>query len=116
MLDSKFIQLRKADLLKSRLRMEKELEKFTKTKDKGRQTIFPEIGNKEDETAQEVEMYESSLSIEKNLEERLKEINAALKRIENGTYGQCLKCNGQIPRKRLEAYAEAKICLQCSKK
>ena len=115
MLDDKFIRQRKAHLEKKKLRLESELGKMTKQKGKGRQAIFPDIGDKEDESAQEVEMYESSLTIEKNLEEMLKEINKALDRIEKGTYGKCEKCGGEINEERLKAYSEAGICLKCSK-
>ena len=116
MFDEKFLRQRKTDLMQSKQRIEDELKKFTKTKGKGRQAIFPDIGDKEDESAQEVEMYESALTIEKSLEQRLNKINSALKRIEDGTYGYCLNCNEEISKDRLEAYPEAEICLKCSKR
>ena len=116
MLDQKFINERRADLEKIKNRLEDELGRFTETKAEGRQAIFPEIGDKEDESAQEVEMYESSLGLEKNLEERLKNIINALKQIEDGKYGQCTNCDQEVPRDRLVAYPEAQLCLNCLKK
>ena len=116
MLDDKFLRLRKTDLKQSKLRIEKELEKFTKTKGRGRKAIFPEIGDKEDESAQEVEMYESALSIEKSLNQRLKDIDQALEKIEKGIYGKCEICGEEIEKERLEAYPGAKACLKCSQK
>jgi len=116
MLDEKFLKARKADLKQSKLRIEKELEKFTKTQGKTRKTVFPEIGDKEDESAQEVEMYESALSIEKSLNQRLKDIENALDKIEKGNYGKCEICGREIDKERLEAYPGARSCLKCSQK
>jgi len=115
MLDDKFIKERKMDLEKNKLRIEAELEKSTRKKGKGRQAIFPEIGNKEDETAQEVEMYEEQLTIEKSQEERLREIDKALDKIKNNTYGKCEKCGKEISEQRLVAYPEAAECVKCTK-
>ena len=116
MFDEKFLRERKTDLLQSKFRIEKELEKFTKTKGKGRKTVFPSIGDKEDESAQEVEMYESALSLEKSLSERLKDINQAVEKFNNNTYGICEIGNEEIEKERLVAYPGAKTCLKHSKK
>lgn len=116
MFDAKFIRQRKTNLKKAKLRIEKELEEFTKKKGKNLQTIFPDIGTKEDESAQEVEMYESYLTIEKSLEKRLEEINKALDRIKNNSYGKCGKCGKDISEARLKAYSEAAVCLKCPKR
>jgi DnaK suppressor protein len=118
MFDEKFLIARKADLKQSQFRIEKELEKFTKTKGKGkgRKAIFPSIGDQEDEAAQEVEMYESALSVEKSLSHRLKDINQALEKFENNAYGKCEIGGEDIEKERLEAYPGAKTCLKHSQK
>lgn len=43
----------------------------------------------------------------------LMSLEAALKRIDEGTYGICEQCSGKIPLKRLEAYPAANLCLTC---
>ena len=43
----------------------------------------------------------------------LKDVQAALRRIEDGTYGICLHCEGDIGRKRLEAVPWAAFCIRC---
>src|SRR5579884_2736526 len=43
----------------------------------------------------------------------LKEVQAALNRIEEGTYGVCLRCEEEIPEKRLRALPWAAYCVQC---
>src|SRR5712692_4700828 len=42
-------------------------------------------------------------SIQVNEQALLTEVQAALKRIEQGTYGKCIECGRPIPEKRLEA-------------
>ncbi|MEL0106359.1 MAG: TraR/DksA C4-type zinc finger protein [Rhodospirillaceae bacterium] len=46
-------------------------------------------------------------------EERLKQIEAALKRIEDGEYGECLECGEAIPLKRLEIDPAVACCVNC---
>jgi DnaK suppressor protein len=40
-------------------------------------------------------------------------IEAALRRIADGTYGICVACADDIPRKRLEALPWTDCCLRC---
>ncbi len=42
------------------------------------------------------------------------EIDAALARIERGTYGSCLSCGGPVEPARLKAIPEVRLCLACS--
>ena len=44
---------------------------------------------------------------------RLRLIDAALSRIENGRYGVCMKCGKKIPEERLEAIPYALMCIAC---
>jgi len=41
------------------------------------------------------------------------EVKAALKRLEDGTFGKCENCGQQIPIERLEALPAARLCLSC---
>lgn len=43
----------------------------------------------------------------------LKAIEAALERIEKGTYGTCVRCGGEISAERLEAVPHAALCREC---
>lgn len=45
--------------------------------------------------------------------EEIRAIDAALERIEQGVYGRCLDCGGDIPLARLEAYPTAERCVEC---
>jgi DnaK suppressor protein len=53
------------------------------------------------------------MSLEKGDAARLREIDAALQRIHQGTYGQCLKCGIEISPSRLEAAPDARYCMRC---
>lgn len=44
---------------------------------------------------------------------RIGEIEAAIRRIDDGAYGLCLECGRAIPRKRLEVLPFAQHCLTC---
>jgi DnaK suppressor protein len=46
----------------------------------------------------------------------LAEIDAALTRIEKGTYGICVNCGAQIAPERLEAVPWATLCIECKRK
>ncbi|MBV8866567.1 MAG: TraR/DksA family transcriptional regulator [Acidobacteriaceae bacterium] len=43
----------------------------------------------------------------------LKEVQAALKRAEEGSLGTCLRCEEEIPEKRLKALPWAAYCVPC---
>ena len=44
---------------------------------------------------------------------RLKLIDSALSRIQQGKYGLCMKCGIKIPKDRLEAIPYALMCIEC---
>ncbi|MDX6410246.1 MAG: DnaK suppressor protein, partial [Gaiellaceae bacterium] len=44
---------------------------------------------------------------------RVAEIDAALGRVEGGTYGLCEACGKPIPHARLEVVPEATLCVSC---
>ncbi|HVO87539.1 MAG TPA: TraR/DksA family transcriptional regulator [Casimicrobiaceae bacterium] len=50
--------------------------------------------------------------IDRHIEE-LRDIEAALRRIREGTYGVCIACGGEIEYARLRAYSTAKRCARC---
>jgi len=56
------------------------------------------------------------LSLNENERLRLQEVDEALDRIENETYGICEECGGPIGLKRLEVRSVAKYCVPCKTK
>ncbi len=55
-----------------------------------------------------------SMAIASNKQEALQEIDEALDRMEEGTYGLCEICGEKIPQKRLLAKPSARTCLKCA--
>jgi RNA polymerase-binding protein DksA len=55
---------------------------------------------------------EIDYSLGENSEQVLGEIEAALKRIDDGTYGTCRECGKEIPEERLEAMPWASLCIE----
>jgi DnaK suppressor protein len=49
----------------------------------------------------------------RQLDVRLKRIDASLQAIERGKFGVCRECKGPIDLRRLEALPEAPFCLPC---
>lgn len=66
----------------------------------------------QDEVADQEEEYENRVSIEAGLEVRLREVNDALERIKNGTYGTCSECEKEIHEDRLRANSAASTCVE----
>ena len=46
----------------------------------------------------------------------LREVKAAIARIDDGSFGDCLECDRPISPKRLAAVAWAQLCIQCQEK
>jgi RNA polymerase-binding transcription factor DksA len=45
---------------------------------------------------------------------QLLEVDAALERIDAGTYGRCVECDGRVNLERLEALPATALCLSCT--
>ncbi|MBU0625160.1 TraR/DksA C4-type zinc finger protein [Patescibacteria group bacterium] len=76
---------------------------------------FPNIGDKEDENAEEVATYSTNLTLERTLESSLRDVESALQRFEGGTYGTCKYCGQEIVEKRLRARPASSSCIECKK-
>lgn len=51
-----------------------------------------------------------------NVKLRLEKLKNALKRMDDGHYGMCVRCNEEIPYGRLQAVPETLICVPCAEK
>jgi len=49
-----------------------------------------------------------------NQEFTLSEVEAALERIKQGTYGKCVECKSEIAFERMKALPYARRCIQCA--
>jgi len=59
---------------------------------------------------------EFSLGLASNERRSLYELDDALKRIEDGSFGFCDECKGPIPKARLKAVPYTRLCVKCQEK
>ena len=59
---------------------------------------------------------EIDYTLEENSEHVLTEIDGALRRIAEGSFGRCRTCDGLIPGERLEALPWATECIDCRRR
>ena len=59
---------------------------------------------------------EIDYTLEENSEHVLTEIDGALRRIADGSFGRCRSCDGLIPEERLEALPWATECIDCRRR
>lgn len=77
---------------------------------------FQQSGDKEDENAAEVDTYSTNLALERTLQSALRDVEKALNRVKDGTYGFCKYCGKEIDPKRLMARPVSSACIDCKKK
>jgi DnaK suppressor protein len=70
------------------------------------------FGKREEEATESFEL-EKRLSLEKRIREQLAEVEHALQKFKEGTYGLCDNCGQPIDPARLEALPQASLCLNC---
>jgi len=105
-------------LLEERARVEAAIQNLhdenpgTLSEDAGEETAYD---NHLADTATETYDRELDYTLEENSGHVLGEIDAALKRIEEGTYGICTNCGKPIAVERLEALPWATLCIGCKR-
>ena len=57
---------------------------------------------------------DNTILLMNNEGETLNQIEAALERVEAGTYGFCIECNSKIPKMRLKAIPYTPYCVRCA--
>lgn len=70
------------------------------------------FGKREEEATESLEL-ERRLALEKGIRGQLAEVEHALQKFQEGTYGLCDNCGQSIDPARLEALPQASLCLNC---
>jgi DnaK suppressor protein len=70
------------------------------------------FGKREEEATETLEL-EKRLALEKRIRDQLAEVEHALDKFEQGTYGLCDGCGQPIDPARLEVLPQANLCLSC---
>ena len=94
-------------LIEEKKLIEANLKRFESELDFGDDTDHME------EEADEIEETANFLSVKENQDKRLEQIETALERIKNGTYGICTECGGAIEKEVLAVDPESLLCKKC---
>ncbi len=70
------------------------------------------FGKREEEATETLEL-EKRLAMERQMRTELAEVEHALQKFDQGTYGLCDNCGQAIDPARLEALPQASLCLNC---
>ena len=70
------------------------------------------FGKREEEATETLEL-EKRLALEERIRNQLTEVEHALRKFEEGTYGLCDNCGQPIDPARLEALPQANLCVSC---
>ncbi|MFC1991053.1 TraR/DksA family transcriptional regulator [Chloroflexota bacterium] len=73
------------------------------------------FGKREEEATETLEL-EKRLALENRLREQLTDVEHALHKFEEGTYGLCDSCGEPIDPARLDALPQASLCMMCKAK
>jgi len=91
--------------------------KFAKITNSGEFEVLPkDYGDSEDENSEEISDKNEDESTLATLDEELHQIEKAMEKVNNGTYGRCSKCGELIEEKRLEFNPSATYCSKCQNK
>ena len=113
-----FLKEMEAQLSEQATSLKAELSEITKQNPKNSEDFIAQyvnLGDKEDENAEEVSTFSTNLALERTLEASLRDITRALERIKEGSYGICKYCNKDIDEKRLRARPSSSSCIGCKK-
>lgn len=113
-----FLEEARTLLLEEKKKLETELASFAHRNPKAADTFeadYPNFGESEDENAAEIAQFGDNLSLEQELESALKDVNSALKALDDGSYGVCKYCKQVISEDRLRARPTSTSCIVCKK-
>jgi len=103
--------LLRSSLEQEQKRLTEELSQLTGNMSPERREGSP-FGKREEEATESFEL-EKRLALEQRTKSQLAEIEHALLKFEEGTYGLCDECGQPIDPARLEALPQANLCLNC---
>lgn len=109
------IQVAKASLTSERARLVDQLTELGAT-EKGELTGEVEFGDGFADAAAATAERTEVLGIVENLHVMLVDVDAALSKIEDGTYGKCDACGKDIGEARLEHRPNSHFCIDCKAK
>jgi DnaK suppressor protein len=89
-------------------------EHLEKSDDDRARLLADRVGDAEDESVADLIVDLDLAEIDRDVEE-IRDVEAALARMRDGSYGVCASCRGAIAFERLTAYPSAKRCVRCQR-
>jgi len=81
---------------------------------RGVRALLEERGSEIEENAQKDRITSLASHLNSRDEKMIRQINATLKRIDEGTYGQCDWCEDEIGWERIRALPTTTLCIDCA--
>lgn len=100
----------------ARERLEKELGETLAELDRLEQKLQVEVEYGLGEGDPIIYEREMNMALRRRARRKVKSLEEALKRLEEGTYGICEICGREIGVQRLEALPQARLCIDCAQK
>ena len=104
-------------LIDLEIRAQEELERLQKASEESeseREVVSPDKAIGRLSRLDAMQMQEVAKDADRRREQRILELEAALRQMDEGEYGQCEACGQWIAFARLEAQPEAKRCANCA--
>jgi DnaK suppressor protein len=78
-----------------------------------RDRLTDSAGDDQADTGTKTFEREQEISLANNILERITQVERALERLDEGSYGWCERCGNAIPVERLAAFPSATLCVSC---
>ena len=78
-----------------------------------RDRLTDSAGDDQADTGTKTFEREQEISLANSILERINQVERALERLDEGTYGYCERCGNPIPVERLAAFPSATLCVTC---
>jgi len=78
-----------------------------------RDRLTDSAGDDQADTGTKTFEREQEISLANGILERITQVERALERLDEGSYGWCERCGNQIPVERLAAFPSATLCVSC---
>lgn len=117
-LSTAFLADIRQELITEQAHIEKELSAFAHRDPENPSNfnvMLEDTGTEEGENAAEVAQFADNLSLEQELEKGLKDVQSAIKALDDGSYGTCKYCKQPISEERLRIRPTSTSCVACKK-
>lgn len=108
-------QLSQAEMQKERIRLEGELQEALEELAEIEKRLEYRGDYSLGEGDPAIHTWEVNFALSQRIQEKVDSIRAALRRIDEGTYGICQRCGGRIDQARLEIIPHATLCIKCAR-